>query len=137
MGRTGGRGFHVTNSAALDKYRAQLHGLAAQSRLRTLEPRSGIDFASNDYLGLATSKRLADAVMKALREAGVEFRRGTSGGGNQLRQPYLRRIVGDEAWKKYPKVDHVHFFGMYIGNYPDLERERILELCELLNKVRA
>ena len=36
-----------------------------------------------------------------------------------------------------PKVDHVHFFGMYFGNYPDLERERILELCELLNKVRA
>ncbi|HEY3078264.1 MAG TPA: DegT/DnrJ/EryC1/StrS family aminotransferase [Burkholderiales bacterium] len=82
-------------------------------------------------------QRLADAVMKALRESGVEFRRGTSGGGNQLRQPYLRRVVGDDAWKKYPKVDHVHFFGMYFGNYPDLERERILELCELLNKVRA
>lgn len=82
-------------------------------------------------------QRFADAVMKALREAGVEFRRGTSGGGNQLRQPYLRRIVGEEAWKKYPKVDHVHFFGMYIGNYPDLEHERILELCALLNQVRA
>jgi CDP-6-deoxy-D-xylo-4-hexulose-3-dehydrase len=82
-------------------------------------------------------QRFAGAVMKALREAGVEFRRGTSGGGNQLRQPYLRRIVGEEAWKKYPKVDHVHFFGMYIGNYPDLEHERILELCALLNQVRA
>jgi len=82
-------------------------------------------------------QKLMDAVMQTLKQAGVEFRRGTSGGGNQLRQPYLRRIVGDDAWKKYPKVDHVHFFGMYIGNYPDLERERIVELCKLLNGVRA
>jgi len=30
-------------------------------------------------------------------------------------------------------VDHVHFYGFYIGNYPDLEREKILELCRALN----
>ncbi len=81
--------------------------------------------------------RFMDAVMRTLNEAGVEFRRGTSGGGNQLRQPYLLGIVGDDAWKVYPKVDHVHFYGMYIGNYPDLERSRIVELCKLLNGVRA
>lgn len=80
--------------------------------------------------------RFADAVMRVLREAGVEFRRGTAGGGNQLRQPYLRRLLGEEAWTAYPHVDHVHFYGMYIGNYPDLERERILALCGLLNGVR-
>lgn len=77
------------------------------------------------------------AVEKTLHDAKVEFRRGTSGGGNQLRQPYLRKIVGKDAWKKFPKVDHVHFYGMYIGNYPDLEHERIRELCKLLNGVRA
>jgi len=81
--------------------------------------------------------RLMAAVEKTLRDAKVEFRRGTSGGGNQLRQPYLRKIVGKDAWKKFPKVDHVHFYGMYIGNYPDLEHERIRELCKLLNGVRA
>ncbi len=80
---------------------------------------------------------LANRVMEAMRDAGVEFRRGTSGGGNQLRQPYLRKRFGDEAWKAYPEVDHVHFFGMYIGNYPDLEISRILALCELLNVVAA
>ena len=31
------------------------------------------------------------------------------------------------------RADHVHFYGFYIGNYPSLERERILWLCELLN----
>jgi CDP-6-deoxy-D-xylo-4-hexulose-3-dehydrase len=80
--------------------------------------------------------RHASAVMAALRDAGVEFRRGTAGGGNQLRQPYLRRVVGEGAWKQFPKVDHIHFYALYIGNYPDLEQERIIELCQLLNRVR-
>jgi len=81
--------------------------------------------------------KLMAAVEKTLRDAKVEFRRGTSGGGNQTRQPYLRRLLGKDAWKKFPKVDHVHFYGMYIGNYPDLEHDRIRELCKLLNAVRA
>jgi CDP-6-deoxy-D-xylo-4-hexulose-3-dehydrase len=76
---------------------------------------------------------LCERVMAALRENGVEFRRGTAGGGNQVRQPYLRRLLGAEEWRKYPRADHVHFYGFYIGNYPSLERERILALCELLN----
>lgn len=81
--------------------------------------------------------KLMDAVVAALTQAGIEFRRGTSGGGNQLRQPYLRKRFGDQAWQAYPKADHVHFFGMYIGNYPDLEAGQILDLCRLLNGVRA
>ena len=76
---------------------------------------------------------LRDNVEKMLREQCVEFRRGTSGGGNQLRQPYLRGVVGGGAWEKYPRVDHVHFFGYYIGNYPGLEEGKIRRLCELLN----
>jgi CDP-4-dehydro-6-deoxyglucose reductase, E1 len=76
---------------------------------------------------------LCRRVMAALRANGVEFRRGTAGGGNQVRQPYLRRIVGADAWKQYPFADHVHFFGFYIGNYPSLERDKVLRLCELLN----
>lgn len=77
---------------------------------------------------------LRDTVERALREHGVEFRRGTSGGGNQLRQPYLRKILSDE-YERYPKVNHVHFFGWYIGNYPGLEQEKILALCEILNSL--
>jgi len=76
---------------------------------------------------------LYERVVAALRGAGVEFRRGTAGGGNQLRQPYLRRLLGDDAWKQCPRADHVHFYGFYIGNYPTLEADRILRLCDLLN----
>ncbi len=77
---------------------------------------------------------LRDKIEQTLRACRVEFRRGTSGGGNQLRQPYLRRLIGDE-YKHYPKVDHVHSFGWYIGNYPELEKEKISELCNILNQI--
>jgi CDP-6-deoxy-D-xylo-4-hexulose-3-dehydrase len=81
--------------------------------------------------------KLCNSVMEALRNAGVEFRRGTAGGGNQLRQPYLRGILPKEEYKNYPEVEHVHFYGFYIGNYPELEEDKIFRLCELLNKVGA
>ncbi|MFQ6030356.1 MAG: DegT/DnrJ/EryC1/StrS family aminotransferase [Dehalococcoidia bacterium] len=74
-------------------------------------------------------------VVAALRRYGVEFRRGTSGGGNQLRQPYLKEIMGGDEYKNYPNVDHVHFYGYYIGNYPSLEQSKILGLCALLNRL--
>ena len=74
-------------------------------------------------------------VMAALRRENIEFRRGSAGGGNQLRQPYLKGIIPSDEYKKYPVLDHIHFYGFYIGNYPDLQEERILALCELLNGV--
>jgi CDP-6-deoxy-D-xylo-4-hexulose-3-dehydrase len=80
---------------------------------------------------------LCDRVMAGLRAHGVEFRRGTAGGGNQLRQPYLTRILGSEAWRRAPRADHVHFYGFYIGNYPSLDQQRILRLCALLNDLAA
>jgi len=76
---------------------------------------------------------LRDRVIDALRRARVEFRRGTSGGGNQLRQPYLKRILGEHRGEEFPNVDHIHFFGLYLGNYPSLEKEKIITLCAILN----
>lgn len=83
-----------------------------------------------------SDKDFAGRVIQAMKDAGIEYRRGMSGGGNMLRQPFLRSIVGANAWEKFPKVDHVHFFGFYIGNYPGLKKERILEICEVLNSVK-
>jgi CDP-6-deoxy-D-xylo-4-hexulose-3-dehydrase len=78
---------------------------------------------------------LAAKVMEALRQHGVEFRKGTTGGGNQLRQPYLKEIVGDREHEKYPEVEHVHSYGFYMGNYPDLEKSKIVKLCSILNEL--
>ncbi len=74
-------------------------------------------------------------VMETLRAAKVEFRRGSAGGGNQLRQPYLKNVIPEGHYKKFPRVDHIHFYGFYIGNYPDLPEEKIHKLCKLLNSI--
>lgn len=79
-----------------------------------------------------------DRLEARMRENGIEFRRGNAGGGNQLRQPYLEGIAPPKAElpKLYPEVDHIHFFGYYIGNYPSLSTERVEHLCDVLNGVR-
>ncbi len=77
---------------------------------------------------------LMASVVQTLLNAGVEYRRGTSGGGNQLRQPYLKGVIAEGEHKNYPAAEHVHFYGMYIGNYPGLSEEKILTLCSMLNK---
>jgi CDP-6-deoxy-D-xylo-4-hexulose-3-dehydrase len=78
---------------------------------------------------------LRDNVITALRQHGIEFRRGMSGGGNQLRQPYLAERARRLSLAEYPRVEHAHFYGFYIGNYPDLEEHRIVMLCDLLNRL--
>ena len=69
---------------------------------------------------------------QALREHGVEFRRGTAGAGSQLRQPYLREILGHK-FDKYLNVDRVTLYGRHLGNYQMLKKDRILNLCAILN----
>ena len=74
-----------------------------------------------------------DLFEKKLKEKGIEFRRGNAGGGNQLRQPYLKKFSKSLNLKKYKNVDHIHFFGYYIGNYPSLTNDKIRKICKILN----
>ena len=76
-----------------------------------------------------------ERLMQKMREAGIEFRRGSAGGGNQLRQPYLKTLVPENYHLQFPETEHVHFFGFYIGNYPELQKDDIAEICAVLNKV--
>jgi len=76
-----------------------------------------------------------DRLERAMDAMKVEYRRGTSGGGNQLRQPYIKRAGIQWDPKNFANVEHVHFYGYYIGNYPSLAPEKIYELCEILNRL--
>lgn len=75
-----------------------------------------------------------DNVCKILEDEKVEYRVGTAGGGNQARQPYLKkfpyRVVGTLS-----QADYIHDYALYIGNHTDLNEEQIIDLCKKLNNV--
>ena len=83
----------------LAPFRADLARLAAADRTRRLIPRAGVDFASNDYLGLAGHPRLAAAVRAAL-DAGVPV--GAAGS---------RLLRGNTEWHEAFEDKAAAFFG--------------------------
>jgi len=66
----------------------------------------------------------------------IEFRRGNAGGGNQLRQPYLKPFTKKIRLSDFKEVEHIHFFGYYIGNYPSLKLKKIKKICSILNAIK-
>ncbi len=82
-------------------------------------------------------KQLVERLMQTMRAAGIEFRRGSAGGGNQLRQPYLKDIVPADYHRQFPVTEHVHFYGFYIGNFPDLRDHEIDAIADVLNSVNT
>ena len=80
-----------------------------------------------------TSFEKRSQIEATLREKGIEFRRGLSGGGNQMRQPFMTQFNYDLS--KYPNIEHIHNFSWYIGNYPTLSQEKIDYLLEVLNNI--
>jgi len=132
---------------------SQLSRLDKNVRLRTRNmlqflslidsDRYRVDFeveGSSNYAFNLVLKRpdhfFVNKLMSKMREAGIEFRRGSAGGGNQLRQPYLRGVLPKGYHLEFPETEHIHFFGFYIGNFPDLDPTEISELCSHLNSVR-
>ncbi len=83
----------------LAPYRRDLAGLAVADRLRGLRPRAGLDFASNDYLGLARSERLRNAVATALAR-GVAI----GAGGSRL-------LRGNDPEHEALEIEAASFFG--------------------------
>jgi len=88
-------------------HRADLEALAAENRRRVLAARTGIDFASNDYLALAGSCALGEALAQGL-ERGLP---AGSGGSRLLRgnhpehealEAHAARHYGSEAALFFP-----------------------------------
>ena len=76
---------------------------------------------------------MRDKIEATLKEKGIEFRRGLSGGGNQMRQPFMTQF--NYNLDNYPNIEHIHNFSWYIGNYPSLPKEKIDYLLEVLNNL--
>ena len=80
-------------------------------------------------------KNFVARLMTIMSNAGLEYRRGSAGGGNQTRQPYIKEILKEKSYLNFPETEHIHFFGFYIGNFPDLKDEDIDDICNILNSV--
>jgi CDP-6-deoxy-D-xylo-4-hexulose-3-dehydrase len=111
--------------------------------LRQIDPKKyrtnfKLEGSSNYAFNLVLQKPdegFVQRLMSKMSESGIEFRRGSAGGGNQIRQPYLKGIVPENYHEQFPQVEHIHFYGFYIGNFPDLRDEEVDEICAILNSV--
>lgn len=111
--------------------------------VQTLDPsKFRVEFEldeSSNYSFIAVLREpdfgVRDRVETVLRGLDIEFRRGLSGGGNLLRQPFARRLFPDVDPLRFPEVEHVHHFGWYIGNHPGIDETSAFELATLLNGI--
>jgi 8-amino-7-oxononanoate synthase len=95
-------------------YVAALNALKDDDRLRSLTPRAGIDFSSNDYLALAGCQRMRKAIAAAV-EAGTPI---GAGGSRLLRGNCAEHeSVEAEAARFFGAESAVFFASGYIANF--------------------
>ncbi len=121
------------NKNRIDNYNYFMNKLDSSKYITDLELEGQCNYAFTVILK-DPSYAIRLNVELSLKEAGIEFRRGMSGGGNQLRQPYIKKHFNIN-YDDFKVVDHVHNFSWYIGNYPGLQREKIDTLLNVLNKI--
>ena len=91
----------------LAPYQADLDGLRGRDRLRALSGRRGLDFASNDYLGLAESEEYREAARAALAR-GVPL---GAGGSRLLRGNHPEHEALEEEAARFFGSESALFFG--------------------------
>jgi 8-amino-7-oxononanoate synthase len=97
-----------------DSHERALKALERRGRLRELAPRSGVDFSSNDYLGLASSPELTEAVAAALAR-GVAI---GAGGSRLLRgNDPEHEALEAEAAAFFGAESCLYFGGGFVANY--------------------
>jgi 8-amino-7-oxononanoate synthase len=98
----------TTGTGPFTALAADLERLTVRGRRRTLDPVTGLDFTSNDYLGLATAVELNQALREALAR-GVPV----GAGGSRL-------LRGNHAEHEALEADAAAYFGaesaLYLGS---------------------
>lgn len=97
-----------------EPFEADLQNLEGRGRLRSLRERTGIDFTSNDYLGLAESDELKRAASDAIAR-GVPV---GSGGSRLLRGNHPEHeALEQEAAAYFGAETALYFGGGFVANY--------------------
>lgn len=94
-------------NSVLSRYEATLDGLRRRSRIRELAPRQGVDFTSNDYLGLASAPRLKAAISAAI-DSGVP---AGAGGSRLLRGNHPEHEALEAEAAAFFGVEKMLYFG--------------------------
>jgi len=90
-----------------------------------------------NLIQLNNSKKDFISLTNRLKKNKIEFRVGSAGGGNQLRQPYLKNFIKKYNIKPqtFTNTEKIHNFALYLGNYPDLSIKNIDFICKVINDV--
>src|SRR6266436_9031660 len=103
-----------SKSVAYDEIEIQLRELQDKDRLRTLRERAGVDFTSNDYLGLAESEELRRAAADAIAR-GVPV---GAGGSRLLRGNHPEHEALESEAAAYFGAETALYFGSgYVANF--------------------
>lgn len=102
------------HAAKVADYAAALRALKEDNRLRSLKPRAGLDFVSNDYLALACAPRMKKAVLAAL-EADTPI----GAGGSRLLRGNCEEheSLEAEAAQFFGSETALFFSGGYVANF--------------------
>tara|TARA_R110002012_G_scaffold161666_2_gene323854 strand:- start:892 stop:2040 length:1149 start_codon:yes stop_codon:yes gene_type:complete len=95
------------SEAGLARYEVTIAGLRRKARIRALAPQVGIDFTSNDYLGLANAPRVKAAILAA-------FDRGVpagAGGSRLLRGNHPEHEALEAEAASFFRAERVLYFG--------------------------
>jgi CDP-6-deoxy-D-xylo-4-hexulose-3-dehydrase len=110
-----------------------LDNLSGDKFIKEFNVEGSSNFALPLMMQPITRNKLKE-VCKILEEEDVEYRLGTAGGGNQARQPYLKKF-SHRICGKLTHSDYIHDNALYVGNHPELTKEQIVNVCKKLNNV--
>ena len=129
------RRLDINNKKRIKNFKFFLKLLDENKYFKNYDLKGSCNYAFPIILKTKSLKK-RDNFEKVLTKHNIEFRRGNAGGGNQLRQPYLRKYLKVKSFKNFNNVEQVHNFGYYIGNYPNLKNTKIKKICKILNKIK-
>lgn len=124
----------ANNQKRIENFKLLLDNLDPEKYFTDFDTDGTVNYAFVILLRKPDSQ-MFEKLTNTLHEERVEFRRGTAGGGNLARQPFVQERLSGLNPSDFKNADFIHFYGLYTGNYPDLQKEKILDLCKLLNKI--
>lgn len=124
----------ANNQRRIENFKLFLDNLDPEKYFTDFEADGAVNYAFVILLRNADVKQFKK-LTEILRAENVEFRRGTAGGGNLARQPFVLERLPQLDPSQLKNAEFIHSFGIYSGNYPGLQPEKILGLCRAINNI--